>query len=167
MPTLTEEEKLAALFIEAKEQLEAVLNETENAVFSIMDLIEKQMENQDPAKELLQKKRLSADKKSQLLEKNESLTVDMTEMITLLSFQDLAGQRTKKAMDRLEQIKASFEQNYNIILPQVQSKANEQNALSSNAINELTSQEVKNSELKGPTAGVDQASVDALLDQLF
>ncbi len=168
MPTFTEEEKLSALFAEAQKQLNDVLQETENAVFSIMDLIEKQLENQDPAKELLQKKRLSADKKSQLLEKNESLTIDMTEILTLLSFQDLAGQRTKKALDRIEQIKAMLTQNYNVALVDVNlEEMNESSLLSENNMGASQNEEVKSSELKGPTAGTNQASVDALLDGLL
>lgn len=96
-----------ALFTEASNQLEEVVRATESAAMNIMRILEKRFEAAGESGELLRalKAKMPEDKTiDKLIEINEELEANLTDMLTALSFQDITGQRIKKVSTALEAI---------------------------------------------------------------
>lgn len=162
------------LFHEASAQLHEVLNTTQAATESIMDVVEYHMNAQAETAVIIEALRQGTATQEQIdrLDAiNETLGNNLTDIMTTLSFQDLTGQRIKKAVAALDSIERTVVELYvssGLIL-----KGREKDPLRD--INELeeearkTAREMNNarkSHLQGPVNDVSQSNVDELLAQL-
>ena len=155
------------LFSEASEQLDAIVQTTEKATEDIMGVIEKQMDLQAKAGQklkALKDKEFSKEEIEELIESNNSLNNDLMELMTLLSFQDLTGQRIKRIITALKQVQTTVFELFMTTGLKIKAKENEPEKA-----NDEIEQETKKtmSELKGPQTKVSQADVDDLLAELF
>ncbi len=155
------------LFSEASEQLDAIVQTTEKATEDIMEVIEKHMDLQGKAGQLLKalkNKEIDDEGIEKLIESNNVLNNDLMELMTLLSFQDLTGQRIKRIIHALKQVQTTvFE-----LFMSTGLKIKAKESAPEKAIDEIE-EETQNrmSELKGPQTKVSQADVDDLLAELF
>ena len=162
------------LFHEASAQLHEVLNTTQSATESIMDIVEYHMTAQEEAAGIIQaaKEGVATPEQWQRLEAiNASLSDDLTSIMTTLSFQDLTGQRIKKAVAALDNIEKTVVELYvssGLILKGRESDPrkdfdqleNEARA----AVKDIS--DARQTQLKGPVNDVSQNNVDELLAQL-
>jgi len=98
------------LFSEASEQLDAIVQTTKKATENIMGVIEKQMNLQAKVGQglkALKKRKLSNEGIEELIESNSNLNNDLMKVMTLLSFQDLTGQRIKRIIHALKQVQTT------------------------------------------------------------
>lgn len=163
------------LFHEASSQLSAVLTQTEQATESIMEILERHMETQGEAATILD--RMTAEGASEaevqrLVAINGQLGEDLNGMMLALSFQDLTGQRIKRAVTALKEIESTVVEMYlsTGLLIQAYEETPERGL---DVIEEEARQKVsalrgvaEESELKGPDAGSSQSQIDDLLAQL-
>lgn len=164
------------LFAEASSQLQEVVKTTESAAMSIMEVVEKQLDQTEATEKLLTRIKEKLDDKDyeELKKLNEDLRNDLTRVLTALSFQDLAGQRIKKVTSVLSDIEASILDLYlsSGLIMEGAEKNPEKDAetLQNEArkvVNEFHENRKSGSELKGPdSGGVSQAAIDEMLDQL-
>ena len=104
-----------ALFHEASDQLGEVLKATETAAVNIMEIVEKHLDLQTESAALLEAVRsgTAADTQTaRLAEINNQLGDDLTTLLTILSFQDITGQRIKKVVEALNKIEKSVVELY-------------------------------------------------------
>lgn len=163
------------LFHEASAQLSEVLATTESATVSIMDIVERHLDMQMEAADIIAAARTGTatpDKFERLAEINTCLGDDLTNIMTTLSFQDLTGQRIKKVVGALHKIESTVVELYvssGLILkgrendPQKDIKVLEQEA--QQAVKDFREFRGK-SELKGPGGGISQNAIDDLMAQL-
>jgi len=155
------------LFAEASEQLDAIVQTTEKATEDIMGVIEKQMDIQANAGQklkALKDQELSKEEIEELIVSNNILNNDLMELMTLLSFQDLTGQRIKRIIHALKQVQTTVFELFMSTGLKIKAKENEPEK----AIDEIEQETKKTmSELKGPQTKVSQADVDDLLAELF
>ncbi len=163
------------LFHEASAQLSEVLATTESATVSIMDIVERHLDMQMEAADIIAAARAGTatpDKFERLAEINTSLGDDLTNIMTTLSFQDLTGQRIKKVVGALHKIENTVVELYvssGLILkgrendPQKDIKVLEEEA--QQAVKDFRECRGK-SELKGPGGGISQNAIDDLMAQL-
>lgn len=152
------------LFMEASDQLDEILKTTERATEQIMELVEKHMDKQARSAELLVAvKAGETDKADELVSINNELGVDLMQIMTTLSFQDLTGQRIKRIITALQKVEAiTFDL---FVSTGLKIKAKETDPDKDyHAIESETKQRV--STLKGPQTDVSQGDVDDLLSQL-
>lgn len=169
------------LFHEASAQLSEVLNTTQLATESIMDIVESHMDRQMEAHEIIQAARqgLATPEQLERLEGiNTSLGDDLTTIMTTLSFQDLTGQRIKKVVEALDKIENTVVDLYissGLIIkgresdPQKdigQLEQEAQQAVQSIKGSRDSSGSPFQGALKGPVHGVSQANIDELMAQL-
>ena len=175
-------ERADKLFHEASEQLSAVLAQTEKAADDIMEVVERHMETQARTAEILAKagkagrtgKRGIASEDFEWLRKtNEQSGEDLNNVLISLSFQDLTGQRIKRAIKALQEIESTvvelylstglliqaYEEEPHKSLDQIEHETRQ-------TVNSLKSQSIVGSELKGPSSEISQSNIDALLAQL-
>lgn len=153
------------MFSEASSQLGEILQTTEKATESIMELVEKHLDQNERTLTLLN----SIDSGSgnpdvaELRAGSEALGADLMEIMTTLSFQDLTGQRIKRIVTALRQIeKVVFEL---FMATGLSMKAMEQNP--DKSVEEIRqASKARATELKGPQASSSQTDVDDLLSQL-
>lgn len=162
------------LFHEASEQLSAVLTQTEQATVTILEVIERNMDLQVEAEELLGKvksRTVKAERK-RLEEINRTLGEDLNTIMLSLSFQDLTGQRIKRAVSALKEIEStvvelylstglllqSYEESPDKSLEEIEEETRRK-------VSTLKSGSVIDSSLKGP-ADSSQRQIDDLLSQL-
>ncbi len=162
------------LFHDASEQLSAVLRQTEDAANAIMAVVEKHLDLQAESADLLQKARrgnATDGEWERLIASNAALGEDLVAMMTVMSFQDLAGQRIKKVDSAIRRIESTVLELYvssGLMIKAYEEKPGqrlediEENAKATVA--DIT-QKVVGSELKGPGDGADQGDIDALLAQ--
>jgi len=155
------------LFSEASEQLDAIVQTTEKATEDIMEVIEKHMDLQAKSGKLLKtlkEKKIDDEGIETLIESNKILNNDLMELMTLLSFQDLTGQRIKRIIHALKQVQTTvFE-----LFMSTGLKIKAKESAPEKAIDEIEEEaKSKMSELKGPQTKVSQADVDDLLAELF
>ena len=103
------------LFNEASDQLREVMEATEKATMSILEVVEKQLERQMESAELIEallNGSASAEQKERLKAINTDLGDDLTNEITTLSFQDITGQRIKKVVEALNRIEGTVVELY-------------------------------------------------------
>lgn len=167
-------ERTAALFQEASAQLAEVLTTTQQTTENIMDIVERCMDGQARAASMLTSLRERSDIPevpyiSAILDDiaalNHSVGLDLSTIITTLSFQDITGQRIKKAVEALVKIEG-------IVTGREQTSHNGATLREADARETALQTEAGRatvpcaSELKGPTKDASQAHVDRLLAQL-
>lgn len=151
---------------DASRQLDEILVTTEEATLNIMNTVEKHMELQEKVGTILseaQTRGLNQEKLTRLQTINQELTEDLMHIISMLSFQDLTGQRIKKIVAALQTIEKTVFDLYmstGLVLL-AKEKDPEKNI---EEIKKETQQVV--SELKGPQLATSQAAVDDLLESL-
>ena len=162
------------LFHDASEQLSAVLQQTEDAANTIMNVVETQMDRQAESAELLEKARkgrITPTEWQRLTEINRVLGDDLTTLMTAMSFQDLTGQRIKKVVAALRQMESTVLELY--LSSGLMMKAYEESpGQDLNQLEQETKaavrdfkQKVEGSELKGPSEGASQQDIDDILAQ--
>ncbi|SFK32458.1 chemotaxis protein CheZ [Desulfomicrobium apsheronum] len=153
------------MFSEASTQLGAILQTTEKATDSIMGLVEKHLDMNDRAMQLLAslENGTASPEIAELRAGNEALGADLMEIMTTLSFQDLTGQRIKRIVAALQQIEKVVFELY--MATGLSMKAMEQNPEQSVEEIRQTSK-ARATELKGPQDANSQTDVDDLLSQL-
>lgn len=161
------------LFKDASDQLSAVLSQTEDAANTIMGIVEKHMDLQAESSELLEKARkgrITPDEWQRLNSNNATLGDDMIALMTAMSFQDLTGQRIKKAVAAIRQLESTVLELY-VSSGIIMKAYEEQPGQSMGNLEEITKatmadiKQVVNSELKGPGSDASQGDIDALLAQ--
>lgn len=165
-----------ALFSEASDQLQEVVKATESAAMNIMDIVEKQLELAEANARLLDSiaKQMPADEIAALRENNEKLTTDLTNVLTALSFQDITGQRIKKALGALKAIESSVVDLYlssGLVMEAAEKNPHKSagaiRAEARKAVDEYRENKKEGSELKGPDVnGISQDAIDGMLAQL-
>lgn len=154
------------LFSEASRQLDEILTTTEQAAADIMTIVERHMDLQEEATNLIEtatKTVLDAKQAARLLEINNALADDLPKILTSLSFQDLTGQRIKKVIDALGKIETTALELF--VSTGLALKAHQQEpGKDMDTIKKEAKQTA--SKLKGPTLDANQADVDDLLAQL-
>jgi chemotaxis protein CheZ len=154
------------LFNEASDQLDEILRATEDATGKIMDIVEKQQDMQEGASKILHGLKnggVTKDQLQTLREISDALGVDLMEIMTTLSFQDLTGQRIKRIIDAIKKVETIVLDLY--LATGLKMKAHEE-APDKDLEQVEAETSRKMSELKGPQADAKQADVDSLLSQL-
>lgn len=173
--TATEKTSTDALFNEATDQLDEVVKATETAAMNIMEIVEKRQELAQEAQDLLDRLgQILPDNPDvrRLAQINTGLELDLTTLMTTLSFQDITGQRIKRAMQALTAIEHSVLELYlssGLALKAAEQAPQKDASLLreevQNAVKEY--KEAKKSELKGPDKNApSQAAIDDMLSQL-
>ncbi len=165
------------LFHEASEQLNTVLKQTEQATEEIITIVEKHLDKHfsvvNTLKELLDETDIENNVRVEWLQKyQESLNEDLNGLMLSLSFQDLTGQRIKKAVKALEEIESTVVELYLssglLIQAYEEDPGKDIEKLESEAklTVESLKKEVVNSKLSGPGDGVSQKNIDELMSEL-
>ncbi|SIN76565.1 protein phosphatase CheZ [Halodesulfovibrio marinisediminis] len=160
-----EEKQATQLFGEASEQLDAVYKTLENATDNIMTIVEQQIQMRELALAHLQSaQRAQPDNKdlAALASLENKLSQNMNEIMTALSFQDLAGQRILRIISALQKLKTTVFDLYSTSDFIAVKKAERE----SQAKQADSTKKVDNSELKGPSETASQSDVDNLLASL-
>lgn len=163
-----------ALFTEASDQLEEVIKTTESAAMTIMEIVEKQQELTQESAAIIERirQKLADDPDPLRLSGiNESLANDLTTLLTSLSFQDIAGQRIKKAMAALGAIENSVLELYlssGLIMDAAENPSGKDaEELRAEARKAVENIKENRSQLKGPDKNApSQAAIDDMLSQL-
>ncbi len=144
-----EEPSSGRLFSDATNQLNQVIDYTEKATTLIMEIVENNLEK----------------------DISDELKNDFSEILTLLSFQDLTGQRIKLAIKALKETESTLLELYlsSGLLIKAYTAAPEENIEklekeTKTHVDNLT-QQIIGSELRGPNAKTNQADIDAILAQ--
>ncbi len=154
------------LFNEASQQLDEILVTTEKATVEIMEIVEKHMDMQARASEMLgalRKTRKSNPAIQELININNDLGDNLIKIMSALSFQDLTGQRIKLIITALKKIEA-------VVFDMYMSTGLIMKAREEQPERELEELELetkkKVSDLKGPQADASQQDIDDMLSQL-
>lgn len=169
--------KTESLFHEASEQLSEVLKQTEKAAITIMEVVEQDMVLQEEATTLLVKlnsSHINIDPDFIRLKEIIHLFGEHLSSVMLsLSFQDLTGQRIKRAVSALKEIEKTVVELYLSagLLMQARDKnpnksIDEIEADTRQQVLALKDIQIIGSELKGPTSGVAQKDIDELMAKL-
>ena len=169
-------EETNELINQASDQLDAILQSTEDATVAIMDIVEAHQQRVINVGAVLQQFRTggaSKDNVNQLIELNAKNQQDLMEIMTALSFQDLTGQRIKKiitALKSIEQIVFNVYMSTGLkVRARDQEPERDETDIEKEAEQKLEALEqgkaVTGSSLKGPS-DTSQADVDDLLAQL-
>ena len=171
------EEGAQFLFQEATLQLQEVIETTEKATMTIIEIVERDLSLQAELNDAIAAVRAdgaSDDKLERLEALSTKMGNDLTNLMTSMSFQDLTGQRIKKVVNALQKIEKSVVDLYVssglIIEGMEKDPAKDASALKNEASKALddfhNNREVK-SELKGPDKnGASQVAIDDMLAQL-
>ena len=159
------------LFSDATQQLDEIMQTVLEATESIMETAEKLQEQQEEAGAIIAALQVLPEaegKLARLDELNSSLEHSLTDIITSLSFQDLTGQRLKKVISAITTIRESVFELYvsTGLMMKHREKAPEKNIEQIQQESRKEMDEIKQSELKGPTRGTSQTDVDDLLSSL-
>jgi chemotaxis protein CheZ len=164
-------QKTQKLFSDATQQIEEIMQTTLEATNSILESTEKLLQQQEEAGVIIAA--LSAESKNEdalakLDQLNSSLEASLTDIITSLSFQDLTGQRLKKVVTAITSIRETVFDLYVSTGLMMKSREEEPEKDIQDIAEESRRkvEEIKNSELKGPTLGSKQSDVDDLLASL-
>lgn len=166
-----------ALFNEAADQLDEVVKTTESAAMSIMEIVEKQLEQTQESAKLLEKINNGAGGEQdlqKLMQANNTLAQDLTTVLTTLSFQDITGQRIRKVVNALNAIESSVVELYlssGLVMDAAEKEperdAHELRQDAQKAMQDFRENRKVNSELKGPSStGASQSAIDDMLSQL-
>lgn len=161
------------LFHEASTQLSAVIDATEEATGQIMDVVEKHLDLQVESSAIIaavQAGTATPEQIARLASINGDIGVDLTEIMTALSFQDLTGQRIKKVVNALTRIEATVLELYlssGLVIKGRQADPHKHiDVLQSEAKQAVKQLKDPRAALKGPQASTSQANIDDLLSQL-
>lgn len=165
------------LFQEATTQLQEVIETTEKATMTIIEIVERDLNLQAELNEAIAAVRAdgaSEDKLAKLEELSNKMGDDLTNLMTSMSFQDLTGQRIKKVVNALQKIEKSVVDLYvssGLIMDGMEKDpAKDASALkdeASKALDDFHNNRQVKSELKGPDKnGASQAAIDDMLAQL-
>lgn len=170
-----DKEKADKLFHEASSQLSAVLTQTEQATVAILEVVERHLDLQAESEDLFKKVlsyKASKHDLERLAEINAQLGMDLNTIMLSLSFQDLTGQRIKRAVAALKEIESTvvdlylssglliqaYEESPNKPLEQIEAEAKKK-------VSVFKGGSVLEDELKGPSDS-SQKEIDDLLSQL-
>lgn len=155
------------LFSETSDQLDAVLRTTEKAAVEIIDIVENLQELQGTVATIVkgfQSGGVTKENRQQLKAINDTLGMDLQNIMVSLSFQDLTGQRIVKIINSIRQIEKIVREvmlSTGLMIQQREEEPEKDfDALSEEAKSEATSK------LEGPTEGTNQGDVDDLLASL-
>lgn len=165
------------LFQEATNQLQEVIETTEKATMTIIEIVERDLNLQAELADAIAAVRAdgaSEDSLARLDDLNNKIGDDLTNLMTSMSFQDLTGQRIKKVVNALQKIEKSVVDLYvssGLIMDGVEKDpAKDASALkdeASKALDDFHNNRQVKSELKGPDKnGASQAAIDDMLAQL-
>ncbi|MBG0789345.1 MAG: protein phosphatase CheZ [Desulfovibrionaceae bacterium] len=155
------------IFSETSDQLDAVLRTTEKAAVEIIDIVEKLQDLQSTVSDIVtdfQSGGVTKDNRIKLTEINDTLGMDLQNIMVSLSFQDLTGQRIVKIINSLRQIEKIVREvmlSTGLMIRQREEEPDKDiESLSADAKNAATSK------LEGPSEGTNQNDVDDLLCSL-
>lgn len=165
------------LFNEASDQLREVMQATEKATMSILEVVEKQLERQIESAELIEAfmgGKGTPEQMERLKTINANLGDDLTNVLTTLSFQDITGQRIKKVVEALNRIEGTVVELYvssGLFLDGAEKNptkdAQELRNEVNKAVEDFRKSRQPDSHLKGPSAdGCSQGAIDDMLAQL-
>lgn len=165
------------LFQEATNQLQEVIETTEKATMTIIEIVERDLNLQAELNEAIaavRKDGANEDNLAKLEELSNGMGDDLTNLMTSMSFQDLTGQRIKKVVNALQKIEKSVLDLYvssGLIMDGMEKDpAKDASALkdeASKALDDFHNNRQVKSELKGPDKnGASQAAIDDMLAQL-
>lgn len=165
------------LISQASDQLDAILQSTEDAAVAIMDIVEEHQKRVINVGEVLQQLRTGGASKEnvdRLIELNARNQSDLMEIMTALSFQDLTGQRIKKiinALQRIEEIVFNVYMSTGLkVRARDQEPERDETEIEKETEQKMEALEkgktVKGSKLEGPANATNQEDVDDLLAQL-
>ncbi|AMK11871.1 MAG: protein phosphatase CheZ [Pseudodesulfovibrio sp.] len=155
------------LFSETSDQLDAVLRTTEKAAVEIIDIVEKLQDLQGSVATIVkgfESGGVTREDREKLKEINNTLGMDLSNIMISLSFQDLTGQRIKRIINSIRQI----EQIVREVMLSTGLMIRQREVEPEKDIDSL-SQEAKTqatSKLQGPSEGANQGDVDDLLASL-
>jgi chemotaxis protein CheZ len=163
--------KTQKLFSDATKQIEETMQTTLEATEKIMETVENLLEQRDQATALLASLEATAgseDALSRIMDINASMQSALTAIITDLSFQDLTGQRLKKVVQALASIRETVFDLYvsTGLMLKTREETPEKDLAEIAEESRRKVEEIKNSELKGPTLDASQKNVDDLLASL-
>lgn len=154
------------IFSETSDQLDAVLRTTEKAAVDIIDIVEKLQDlssTLDTIVKGFESGGVTKENRQKLKDINSTLSMDLSQIMVTLSFQDLTGQRIKiiiNSLRKVEQIVRDVMVSTGLMI-----KAREEEP--EKDINGLREEvQTKASTLQGPQEESDQGSVDDLLASL-
>ncbi len=154
------------LFTETSSQLDAIISATEKATVEIMEVVEKQLDLQARSHDILQNLQengVDKEQVSSLLEMNAALNQDLMNVMTVLSFQDITGQRIKRIITALKTVEKTVFDLY--LSTGLKIKARQESPDKDlDQLDQEARQRV--SDLKGPQEGVSQNDIDDLLANL-
>ena len=160
------------LFSDTTRQLEEIMQTTLEATEKIMETVETLQAQQEEAMYIIaalsvpEKEEKSLARLDQL---NQSLNTALTDIITELSFQDLTGQRLKKAVSAITSIRETVFDLYvsTGLMMKTREETPEKDLKEIAEESKRKVAEIRNSELKGPsTDASSQRDVDDLLASL-
>lgn len=165
----------ARLFNETADQLKEAARATEDAANNIFNLCEEQQKiiDENIAKIKMNFSEAQSSATAGFLDSQEKLKKNVTKIIEQLSFQDLSGQRIKKALQTLALIEQSVVEVYvasGLMLEEAKERESGVNGFNA-AENTKTLADfrvnIENSKLKGPDKNaISQDKVDDILSQL-
>jgi len=154
-------------FSEASDQLDAVMQSTEKAAVEIIDIVEKLQELQGSVATIVkgfESGGVTKSNRNKLEEINQTLGMDLSNIMVSLSFQDLTGQRIKKIINSIRQIEQIVREvmlSTGLMIQQREKEPEKDiDSLSESAKTQASSK------LQGPTEDTNQGDVDDLLASL-
>jgi chemotaxis protein CheZ len=155
------------IFSETSDQLDAVLRTTEKAAVEIIDIVEKLQDLQATVAGIVkdfESGGVTKENRGKLTDINNTLGMDLQNIMVSLSFQDLTGQRIEKIINSLRQIEKIVREvmlSTGLMIQQREKEPEKDiDSLSADAKNAATSK------LEGPSEGTNQGDVDDLLASL-
>ncbi len=169
-PAIPDKEATGRLFSEAADQLQEVMDSTLEATENIMGTVEDIQDMLQETDALLAsiQSSIPADAAQKLTGHVTATEEGMTRIMTALSFQDLTGQRLKKVVKALGDIQNSIFEMYvsSGLMLKTREEAPEKDIEEIARESRRRLEEIKGSELKGPTKDSSQGDVDSLLADL-
>lgn len=167
-PNTSETQKL---FKDATKQLEEIMQTTLEATEKIMVTVEQLLAQQEEAGALIASLEVAPKNEASLARLdtlNQDLELQLTNIITDLSFQDLTGQRLKKVVSAITSIRETVFDLYvsTGLMLKTQEETPEKDLKEIAEESRRKVVEIRNSELKGPTLDSSQQDVDDLLASL-
>lgn len=93
------------LMDEASMRLDQVIKATEKATFEIIELVERNMQAPAELEEMVRQGVCDQPARDKAAKLCQSLSADLVQIMTCLSFQDLTGQRIKRVIDMLAKVR--------------------------------------------------------------
>ena len=168
----TDTSKTQKLFSDATKQLDEIMKTTLEATEKIMATVELLLTQQEEAGSLIASLEVNAKQAPSLARLdtlNQSLEMSLTDIITDLSFQDLTGQRLKKVVSAITTIRETVFDLYvsTGLMMKTREETPEKDLKEIAEESRRKVQEIRNSELKGPSLdSTSQSDVDDLLASL-